>query len=77
MARPPSKKRMARFTELTRQMKADPEIVAVVQNFVDRAKLGNVGELAQRKPKDFDLMCAAIDDLLEQAPIETAARWMS
>jgi hypothetical protein len=68
---------MARFTELTMQMKADPDVRMIVQNWCVRLNVPdhNVGLLAQRHPKEFDLMTASVDALLEQAPTEMESRW--
>lgn len=70
-----TEERMQRFVELTRQMKADPEVLAIVENFKQRNQTDSIGLLAQDFPEEFDLMCLAIDDLLEQAPTEMSPWW--
>jgi hypothetical protein len=77
-ARKPAKqRRLERFTELTRQMKADPDVLMIVHNWCAKLDVpnNNVGLLAQEHPGQFDLMCRAIDDLLDQAPTEARAPW--
>lgn len=74
---PEVKERLARFTELTRQMKGDPEVLGIVRNFCARNDVpdNNVGLLAQDFAEEFDLMCMCIDDLLAQAPTEERSPW--
>lgn len=75
--RPARERRMERFTELTRQMKADPEVLGIVRNWCVKLSVpnNNVGLLAQKHPGEFDTMCACIDSLLEQAPTESVMPW--
>lgn len=77
MKKPAKQRRLERFTELTRQMKADPDVRMIVENWCRKLEVpnSNVGLLAQDHPGQFDLMTKAIDQLLEQAPIEERAPW--
>lgn len=78
MARKPAReRRMERFTQLTREMKADPAVLGIVRNWCEKLSVpnNNVGLLAQKHPGEFDTMCACIDSLLEQAPIEGMFQW--
>lgn len=68
--------RMRRFTELSMQMKADPAVLSIVENWCVSVPCKTVGEMAQNHPDEFDFLIEAVDDFLEQTPSAEEADWM-
>lgn len=75
MARQIAKKRQAKLAWL-RSESHDQAVRSIVEATCAKHDVQVPAQLALTRPKDFDLMIAGIEDLLEQAPAEESFGWL-